>query len=136
MDALIYYGMTHNPFDKTAPKVVETIDFKELNIRLSYLTEVLGIGLVTGRPGAGKTVIIREFARRLSSNQYRVSYLPLSTVSVSDFYNQMARSIGIEPAFRKSEKFRQIQERIIELHDVEHITPVFILDEAQYLSGW
>lgn len=135
MDYLVYYGMTHNPFDKTAPKVIETVDYKELNVRLKYLTDVLGIGLVTGRPGAGKTVILREYARRLNTNQYRVVYLPLSTVSVSDFYNQLAVSIGIEPAFRKSAKFRQIQERILELHDVEHVTPVFILDEAQYLSG-
>ena len=135
MDFTMFYGMSHNPFDKTAPKVVETIDFKEMNVRLKYLTNVLGIGLITGRPGAGKTVILREYAQRLNPNQYRVSYLPLSTVSVSDFYNQLAVSLGIEPAFRKSAKFRQIQERISELHDVEHITPVFILDEAQYLSG-
>lgn len=47
MDYLVYYGMTHNPFDKTAPKVIETVDYKELNVRLKYLTDVLGIGLVT-----------------------------------------------------------------------------------------
>lgn len=135
MDFEMYYGMTHNPFAKQAPKVVETIDFKELNVRLKYLTEALGIGLITGRPGVGKTVILRAYADSLNPNQYRVSYLPLSTVSVSDFYNQLAVSLGIEPAFRKSAKFRQIQERITELHDIEHITPVFILDEAQYLSG-
>lgn len=135
MDFKTYYGMTHNPFEKQAAKIIETIDFKELNVRLKYLTEVLGIGLITGRPGAGKTVILRAYAESLNPNQYRVSYLPLSTVSVSDFYSQIAVSLGVEPAFRKSAKFRQIQERIIELHDIEHITPVFILDEAQYLSG-
>ena len=32
MDYLVYYGMTHNPFDKTAPKVIETVDYKELNV--------------------------------------------------------------------------------------------------------
>lgn len=82
--------------------------------------------MVTGRPGTGKTVILREFAKQLDANQYHVSYLPLSTVSVTDFYHQLATSIGVEPAFRKSAKFKQLQERI---------TPVFIIDEAQFLKG-
>ena len=135
MDYLMYYGMRHNPFDKAATEVVETIDYKELTFRLNYLTETLGLGLVTGRPGTGKTVILREFAKQLDANQYHVSYLPLSTVSVTDFYHQLATSIGVEPAFRKSAKFKQLQERITEMHDIERITPVFIIDEAQFLKG-
>lgn len=88
MDYLVYYGMTHNPFDKTAPKVIETVDFKELNVRLKYLTDVLGIGLVTGRPGAGKTVILREYARRLNEGgeancPTRRSFLPHSVLKLT-----------------------------------------------------
>lgn len=132
---LMYYGLTHNPFDKASENIVETVDYKELSFRLKYLTETLGIGLVTGRPGVGKTVILRDFVNHLDANRYAISYLPLSTVSVQDFYSQLAISIGIEPAFRKSAQFRQLQERITEMHDIEHLTPVFIIDEAQYLNG-
>jgi type II secretory pathway predicted ATPase ExeA len=135
MDYLMYYGMSHNAFDKAAEKVIQTVDYKELSFRLNYLTATLGLGLVTGRSGVGKTVILRDFTERLDINKYYVSYLPLSTVSVSDFYNQMAVSIGVEPAYRKAMKFRQLQERITEMHDIERITPIFIIDEAQYLSG-
>ncbi|WP_407895399.1 hypothetical protein [Lacticaseibacillus sp. N501-2] len=102
MDFTMFYGMSHNPFDKTAPKVVETIDFKEMNVRLKYLTNVLGIGLITGRPGAGKTVILREYAQRLNPNQYRVSYL-LSSRSLyrSDYSNK--RQIIPAPICRTTE---------------------------------
>ncbi|MFC6165946.1 ExeA family protein, partial [Lactiplantibacillus dongliensis] len=135
MDFLVYYGLTHNPFDKASKQVVTTIDYKEMSYRLDYLIKSLGIGLFTGRSGVGKTVILRNFAQQLSPNKYQVCYLPLTTVTVGDFYNQLAISIGIEPAFRKAAKFRQIQERISVLHDNEHRTPVFIIDEAQYLDG-
>lgn len=134
-DYLMYYGMSANPFDKTTKTVIETIDFKELSFRLKYLINTLGIGLVTGRPGVGKTIILRKFTENLDLNQYHVSYMPLSTITVGDFYNQVANSIGVDPSYRKSIKFRQIQERITEMHDIEHITPVFIIDEAQYLNG-
>ncbi|GMB73576.1 hypothetical protein PY93_12425 [Lacticaseibacillus rhamnosus] len=53
---------------------------------------------------------------------------------VGDFYHQMATSIGMEPAYRKLAKFKQLQERISEMHDIERVTPVFIIDEAQYLT--
>lgn len=135
MNYLMYYGMSQNPFDKAANQVIETVDYKELMFRLKYLIETLGLGLVTGRPGTGKTVLLREFTNQLDSTQYHVSYLPLSTVTVGDFYHQMAISIGIEPAYRKSAKFKQLQERIVEMHDIERVTPVFIIDEAQYLTG-
>lgn len=135
MDYLMYYGMTHNPFDKSVKTVIKTIDHQELTFRLNYLVQTLGLGIVTGRPGTGKTIILRDFVGQLDQNQYRVNYLPLSTVSVSDFYSQLAISLGIEPAYRKAQKFRQIQERIAEMHDIERVTPILIIDEAQYLNG-
>ena len=135
MDYLMYYGMSENPFDKTSTTIVETVDHKEMSFRLRYLTETLGIGLFTGHSGAGKTLILRDFARHLNPNRFKVYYLPLSTVTVGDFYNQLAVALGLEPAFRKATKFKQIQERIAELYDIEHVIPMFILDEAQYLSG-
>ena len=73
MDYLMYYGMTHNPFDKAATEVIQTVDYKELTFRLNYLVQTLGLGLVTGRPGAGKTIILRDFVTQLDQNQYRVS---------------------------------------------------------------
>lgn len=135
MDHLMFYGLTRDPFDKSDSVIVPTIDYKELTKRLNYLTETRGIGLVTGRPGVGKTVILRDFAQSLDGNRYRVSYLPLSTVSVSEFYNQLITSVGVEPAYGKARKFHQLQERISEMHDIEHLTPVFIIDEAQMLNG-
>lgn len=135
MDCLMYYGMTHNPFDKEAKEVIETIDYNEMCYRLNYLKDLLGIGVLTGRPGTGKTFALRQFVTSLNPNVYKVSYLQLTTVSVSDFYQQFAEKLGLEPKGRKAALFRQIQERIQELYDLEHVTPIFVIDEAQFLSG-
>lgn len=135
MDFQQFYGMTHNPFEKDSKEVIETIDMKEMTYRLNYLKEVRGIGVFTGRSGVGKTWILHQFIKGLNPNTYKTSLIQLTTVSVSDFYNQLAESLGLEPAFRKAAKFKQIQERIHELYDIERMVPVIVIDEAQYLNG-
>jgi type II secretory pathway predicted ATPase ExeA len=135
MDFTTYYGLTHNPFDKESDAVLETVDFKEMQFRLNYLKDTLGIGLITGNPGVGKSFALRKFAEDLNPNLYKVCYLPLSTVSINDFYNSLAISLGLEPKNRKIDKFNQIQERITNLYESSRITPVIIIDEAQYLKG-
>lgn len=135
MDYLAYYGLTHNPFDKENATLFETIDFKEVNVRLEYMCNTLGFCTITGSPGVGKTFALREFMNKLNPNIYRVCYLQLSTVSVPDFYQAIGKSLGIDVSFRKIEKFHQIQERIVTLREKNKITPIFIFDEAQYLKG-
>lgn len=135
MDYLAYYGLTHNPFDKENSAVFETIDLKEVNVRLAYMCKTLGFCTITGSPGVGKTFALRQFTSKLNPNIYRVCYLQLSTVSIPDFYQAIGKSLGIEVPHRKIDKFHQIQERIATLHDKNKITPIFIIDEAQYLKS-
>lgn len=135
MDYLAYYGLTHNPFDKENSAVFETIDLKEVNVRLAYMCKTLGFCTITGSPGVGKTFALRQFTTKLNPNIYRICYLQLSTVSIPDFYQAIGKSLGIDVPHRKIDKFHQIQERIATLHDKNKITPIFIFDEAQYLKG-
>jgi type II secretory pathway predicted ATPase ExeA len=129
-----YYGMTHNPFDQTSDAVEQTIDFKELSARLNYLKQTMGIGLIVGDSGKGKTFALRQFAKELNPTQYKVYYIQLSTVSLSDFYNELGHVLGIELKRRKNERFHQIQETIQSLYTTSRVTPVFIIDEAQFLN--
>ena len=130
-----YFSMKCNPFNKDieANNTFETQDFKEMQGRLKYLINTKGIGLFTGSSGLGKTYSVKYFCKKLNTSLYKVAYLTLSTVTVMDFYKSFCIELGIEPKSRKIDMFKQIQERIKNLVKDRKITPVIILEEAQYL---
>lgn len=131
-----YYGLTHNPFDKGIPEkdAFPSRDHKEMVQRLDYLKTTRGIGLFTAPPGSGKTFALRCFAKGLNPNLYHMAYVCLSTVSVTDFYRQFCRALGMEPSARKTEMFRAIQEQVRYQLKEKHRTFILAVDESQYLS--
>ena len=130
-----YFGMKMNPFRKDIDirYTYKTADFNEVQGRLKYLLNTKGIGLITGTSGKGKTYGIKYFSKELNTNLYKVVYIALSTVTVLEFYKSFCIGLGIEPACKKVDMFKQIQERIRTLVEDRRITPVIIIDEAQYL---
>ena len=62
-------------------------------------------------------------------------YTSLSTVTVNDFYRNLAASLGAQPSYRKTENFRIIQEEINRLALDKRKTPVIIIDEANYIKN-
>lgn len=136
MDYHIKYGLEFNPFIKNSKKdiIVETSEYKQTMIRLNHLTSIKGFGLITGNPGRGKTTIVRNWANGLNPSLYKVVYISLSTVTVMEFYRQLAIGIGIEPYYRKVDNFKAIQETVNQFSLEKRITPVIILDEANYIK--
>lgn len=106
------YGLEINPFIKNGKDVlVETNEYKEVKFRLNYLLQTKGFGVLTGGAGRGKTTSVRQWANELNPSAYKVVYISLSTVTVIEFYRQMALNLGIEPTIKKStisEPFRQL----------------------------
>ena len=93
-----YYGLTIDPFTKeTETKhFYKSKEFKEALNRLE-LKSTKGIGLITGQPGAGKTSLLRYFESTLNSNLYKCVYIPLSTLTVMDFYKALCDGLGVNP---------------------------------------
>ena len=62
-DILAWFGLKRFPFDKNIkPRdALETEPLKEALARLEYMKRRGGIMLLTGDPGAGKTLILRSF---------------------------------------------------------------------------
>lgn len=130
------YGMEFNPFIKSKKDIlIETSEYKEVVYRLNYLLERKGFGLITGGPGRGKTTIIRNFSKSLNTSLYKVIYTSLSTLTVMEFYRNLAMELGLEPKFRKSDNFKIIQAEITRYAVERRITPVFIIDEANYINN-
>ena len=136
MDYFTRYGLEFNPFIKNSKEIiVDTSEYKETLFRLNYLIRTKGFGILTGAPGRGKTTAIRNWAKTLNPSLYKVIYSSLSTVTISDFYRNLVRELGGEPAFKKPDNFRIIQEEISRLALEKRKTPVIIIDEANYINN-
>lgn len=130
------YGLEFNPFIKNSKEIlVETGEYKEICFRLNYLTQTKGFGMITGGAGRGKTTAIRNWIQTLNKAAYKVIYISLSTLTVTEFYRQLAVELGIEPYHKKSQNFKAIQETINRYEIEKRITPVIILDEANYMRN-
>lgn len=126
-----FYSLAKDPFSKDMrpTDAFRSASYQEALNGLEYLQKSRGIGLITGDPGAGKTFTLRAFTDSLNPALYHVVYFPLSTGSVMDFYRGLVYGLGEEPAFRKVDLFRQIQQGIERMDQERKMTPVFILDE-------
>ncbi len=137
MDINARFSITANPFIKSTRnrKIIETSEMKEVMIRLNYLKECLGIGLLTAEAGIGKTTAVNYWSSSLNPSKYKVIYIALSTLTTMEFYRKLAQELGCEMAHRKVENYNKIQQTIKSLANEKRITPVIILDEANYISS-
>lgn len=137
MDYHRRFGLEFNPFIKNIHKdiLIETTEYKETVFRLNHLLSMKGFGLITGEPGRGKTTIIRSWAAALNPSSYKVIYISLSTITVIEFYKQLALELGMTPQFRKVDNFKLIQEAVNRLVLEKRCTPIIILDEANYMNS-
>lgn len=136
MNYLLKYGLEINPFIKNNNDTkLELNNTKQLIFRLRHLEETKGIGLITGEPGLGKSTTIRHWVKSLNSNLYKVIYIAHSTVSVHEFYKELCEKLGIEEFYSKRKNLNNIQAEIKRLWIEKRITPVIILDEANYLPS-
>lgn len=127
-----HFGLKFNPFDKEIPtdKLFASRDTKELDSRLKYMMDARGICLIVGEPGSGKSTSLRKLTENLNRSLYKPCYLPLTTLTVKEFYQALASLLGEIPAYKKIALFQQIQNSICNLYYEQRITPVIIVDEV------
>jgi len=132
-----FYGLTFNPFQKENAEqcYYTSADFTEFRSRMEYFQMTKGFAVVFGRPGTGKTCAIRNWTAELNTQLFQVVYLPLSRLTLTDFYRNMCIGLGLVPRSRKIDMFHQIQLYITEQRRQKRRTPLLILDEAQYLDN-
>lgn len=136
MNYILKYGLEYNPFIKNNNDIrIELENHNQILFRLKHLEEIKGIGLITGEPGLGKTTSVRHWAKHLNTNLYKVIYIPHSTITVHEFYRELCEKLGLEQHFSKRVNMTSIQDEIKRLSIEKRITPVIILDEANYLSA-
>ncbi len=133
---LAKFGLEFNPFNKNAKQfLIELSDYKQLLFRLKHLESTLGIAIITGEPGLGKTTALRFWTSSLNKSLFKIIYVKHSTISICEFYRDLATEFGLEPSFSKRINFNNIQAEINRLVIEKRITPIIIIDEANYLSS-
>lgn len=136
MDYTTRYGLEYNPFIKSDKEtLIETREYREVTSRLNYLLQIKGMGLLTGNPGLGKTTAIRNWLKSLNQTAYKTIYIPISTLTVMEFYRYMAAELGCEPAYRKADNFKIIQSAIERCVYEKRVIPIIVLDEANYMKN-
>lgn len=136
MDYTVRYGLEFNPFLKNSKEIlIHTNEYNEVLFRLDYLAKTKGFGLLTGSSGKGKTTAVRNWATSLNPSLFKVVYSSFSTLTANDFYRNLVTEFGTQPAFRKPDNFRIIQDEITRLAVEKRKTPVIIIDEANYINN-
>jgi type II secretory pathway predicted ATPase ExeA len=130
---LQHFGLTHPPLGKDTAELWDDGALATLAERFEWLLHSPGLGLLTGEPGVGKTAALRSLTRKLNPHRYEVVYLAETDFGRVDIYRCLAQALGLVPAHRRAQLWRDIKARIGELADTRQLLPIWILDEAQNL---
>lgn len=90
--------------------------------------------LLTGEPGAGKTVVLRAVRRALPQTKYRLTYCHNATLGRRDFYRQLCKAIGLSTKATAAAVFNALNEYVEQLAADQQAHPVFLLDESHLMK--
>ncbi len=128
-----HFGLTQPPLGKQTRELFDDGQFGRLKQQCVWLLQQPGIGLLTGPAGVGKTAALRQITAELNPHRFFVLYSADTDFSRFDLYRNLALALGLEPAFRRAQLWRDIKDRIQDLAEKKQCLPVWILDEAQNL---
>jgi len=133
---LALYGLKWNPFAVDLPLealfVPPKLELFASRIEQSLVREG-GFALITGQPGAGKSVALRFLADRLGRQpDLTVRALTHPQSHLADFYQELGDLFGVvlRPHSRWA-GFKTLRERWLARLDTTDLRPVLLIDEAQ-----
>ncbi len=133
---LQHFGLTHAPLDKNSPAPLwDDGQQHHRQTRFNWLLDSPALGLMTGESGTGKTAILRQLTNDMNPHQYQLIYQSETDFGRVDIYRGLALALGLEPAFRRAQVWRDIKTHIKHQVEVKRQLPVWIIDEAQNLPS-
>jgi len=131
------YGLRWNPFSPDVP--VEALwrspELDTFSWRLERLVRRGGFALITGDPGTGKSVALRQLAHHLEQTPdilFGALARPQSTLP--DFYRELGHLFGVPLApHNRWAGFKSLRETWIAQVEATRCRPVLLVDEAQQI---
>ena len=131
---LQHFGLTHAPLGKNTSELWVNSHLTQIKGNFNRLLQAPGIGLLTGEPGVGKTAALRSATQELNPHLYQVFYLAETQFTSYDVFQQFAWKLGLVPAYRYAQLWRDIKNNLKERVEQKRNQPILIIDEAQNLS--
>ena len=128
-----HFGLRYSPLSKEHTELWDDGSLSPLADRFQWLLDSPGIGLLTCEPGVGKTAALRRLTTALNPHRYQAIYLPETEFGRIDIYRSLALALGLDPAYRRAQLWRELKARILDLVDNKQLLPLWIIDEAQNL---
>jgi general secretion pathway protein A len=133
---LALYGLKYNPFTPDVPTealhIYPALENFCWRIENSLIQEG-GFALLSGEPGAGKSVALRVLSERLGNiRDVQVAALTHSSARLSDFYRELGDIFGVPlSAHNRWHGFKNLRDRWLTHVSNTMLNPVLFIDEAQ-----
>lgn len=133
---LALYGLTFNPFTPEVPTdaLCRTPAIDHFCWRIdNALIHEGGFAMITGEPGTGKSVALRQLAQRLDAiRDVQVGVITHPSAKLADFYRELGDLFGVElSVHNRWGGFKALRERWLHHLESTRIRPVLLIDEAQ-----
>ena len=135
---LAVHGLKWNPFSPDVP--VESLwnspRLDHFRWRMESQVREGGFVLVTGEPGTGKSVAVRQLAHHLTTlPDVHIAVLTRPQSALADFYREIGQLFGIALVpHNRWAGFRALREKWLTHVQSTHHRPVLVVDEAQEVS--
>jgi general secretion pathway protein A len=130
-----YYGLKWNPFLAEVPNeaLVRDDSTKRLCWRIEHVVMDGGFAMITGEPGAGKSIALRQLHAHLSEiPELTVRVLSRPQSHIRDFYREMGDVFGVDLKLgNRFGSFTALRTQWLSHIKSSMFRPVLLLDEAQ-----
>ncbi len=131
-----HFAFTGVPFRKNmvASKMFGSKAQRDLFQALLMWIEVMGIALITGPSGVGKSITTRRFVQELDEQRYKVFRFASAPSTVPGFLRSLNRLLGLPMRAHTADLYDQAQ-RFLGTYATEHGPhPLLVVDDAESLS--
>lgn len=132
---LSLFGLKWNPFSPDVPveALLVTPRIESFCWRVENLAREGGFALVTGAPGAGKSVALRLLVERLTSlREVKIGVMSRPQGGVADFYRELGDLFGVQLSpHNRWAGAKLLRERWQAHIDAALFRPLLVVDEAQ-----